>query len=172
MLFRSNPSNETLLNAARDRHVTIQHVHRDQRIALGKDVTLDVLWPPENAGYNSNNAGLVLKLTYARRSILFPADIQQPALVALLKSPDALRCDILVAPHHGSAEAATSAFIQAADPLSIVSSNDRTLSQKQRQFDRLVADRPLFRTNECGAVTIEIDRNGGVIVTPFLPPRG
>jgi competence protein ComEC len=166
-----NPSNETLLNTVSDRHVAIQQLHRDQRIDVAKDVSIDVLWPPENAAYNSNNAGLVLKLTYARRTILFPADIQQPALSALLKTPDGLRCDVLIAPHHGSSEPATAAFIKAADPLYIISSNDRTLSQKQRQFDRLVGDRPLFRTNHCGAVTIEIDRSGGVIVMPFVSPR-
>jgi competence protein ComEC len=166
-----NPSNETLIATLQERHVAIQQFHRSERVTVGKDVTLDILWPPESAAYNSNNTGLVLKLTYARRTILFPADIQQPALAALLKSPDALRCDVLIAPHHGSAEPATGAFVRAADPLYIVSSNDRTLSQKQRQFDRLVADRSLLRTNRCGAVTIEIDRNGGVTVTPFVPPR-
>ena len=113
----------------------------------------------------------MLKLTYARRTILFPADVQQPALSALAKSPEQLPCDVLIAPHHGSAEAATAAFLKAADPLYIVSSNDRTLSQKQRLFDKLAGERPLFRTNRCGAVTIEIDRNGGVIVAPFVPPR-
>jgi competence protein ComEC len=167
-----NPSNEPLLATIRDRRVVTSQLRRNERVAVGKDVTLDVLWPPEDAAtLDSNNTGLVLKLTYARRTILFPADIQQVALAALLKSPEPLRCDVLIAPHHGSAEPATAVFVQAADPLYVVSSNDRTLSQKQRQFDRLVKDRPLFRTNRCGAVTIEIDRNGGVIVTPFVPPR-
>jgi competence protein ComEC len=167
-----NPSNEALLNTVRDRRVVMEQFHRDERRAAAKDVTLDVLWPPENSPrLDSNNTGLVLKLTYARRTILFPADIQQPALSALVKTPDALHCDVLVAPHHGSVETSTAAFVKAADPLYIVSSNDRTLSQKQRQFDRLVAGRSHFRTSRCGAVTIEIDRNGGVIVTPFVPPK-
>jgi competence protein ComEC len=135
-------------------------------------VTLDGICPPvHSAGMNSYHDGLVLKLTFARRTILFPADIQQPALSALLHdSRDALHCDVLVAPHHGSSEAATALFVKAADPLYIVSSNDRTLSQKQRAFEKLIGERPRFRTSTCGAVTIEIDRNGGVIVTPFLPP--
>jgi competence protein ComEC len=167
-----NPGNENLLDTIRDRRITAQQFKRDEQASIAKGVTLDVLWPPENSpGLNSNNDGLVLKLTYNRRTILFPADIQQPAMSALLKqSRDALRCDVLVAPHHGSTEAATALFVKAADPLYIVSSNDRTLSQKQRAFEKLIGDRPLFRTSTCGAITIEIDRAGGVIVTPFVPP--
>jgi competence protein ComEC len=167
-----NPSNEQLIETTRDRNVSVQRFKRSEQAAVARNVTLDVLWPPEKSpGMNSNNDGLVLKLTYARRTILFPADIQQPALSALLHdSRDALRCDVLVAPHHGSSEAATALFVKAADPLYIVSSNDRTLSQKQRAFEKLISGRPLFRTSQCGAITIEIDRNGGVIVTPFLPP--
>jgi competence protein ComEC len=167
-----NPSNELLLEAIREREVATRVLRHGERVELQKNATVDVLWPPENAkSLDSNNTGLVLKLTYARRTILFPADVQQPALSALAKSPEQLPCDVLIAPHHGSAEAATAAFLKAADPLYIVSSNDRTLSQKQRLFDKLAGERPLFRTNRCGAVTIEIDRNGGVIVTPFVPPR-
>ena len=167
-----NPGNELLLEAIREREVAMRVLRHGQRVDLTEDLTVDVLWPPENApSLDSNNTGLVLKLTYARRTILFPADIQQPALAALSRSPDQLRCDVLLAPHHGSAEPATAAFLKAADPLYIVSSNDRTLSQKQRLFDKLAGERPLLRTNRCGAVTIEIDRHGGVIVTPFVPPR-
>jgi beta-lactamase superfamily II metal-dependent hydrolase len=74
----------------------------------------------------------------------------------------------MLAPHHGSGESTTAALIAAADPLYIVSSNDRTLSQKQRVFERQIGKRELFRTNRCGATTITIDRTGGLTVTPFL----
>ena len=101
--------------------------HARRPLAAGRSAALD-----------SNNSGLVLKLTYARRTILFPADIQQPALAELLKSPDELRCDVLhrPAPRQRRVDAPPR-FIAAADPLYIVSSNDRTLSQKQRLFEQL-----------------------------------
>jgi len=128
-----------------------------------------VLWPPANGSYGvSNNHDLVLKLTYARRTILFPADVQQAAIVALLKTPSQLHCDAMLAPHHGSGEAATAAFIRACDPLYIVSSNDRSLTQKQRLFEQQIGARPLYRTNQTGATTITIDRSGGLSVNPFV----
>jgi competence protein ComEC len=163
-------ADESLLQTLRERNVAVEHVRAGDRAALGKDVTIDVLWPPadEEPSLTSNNAGLVLKLTYARRTILFPADIQEPAQLPLLRNPQQLRCDVLIAPHHGSGESTTSAFVAAADPLYVVSSNDRTLSQKQKSFESMIGGRPLFRTNACGAVSITIERNGGLTVTPFV----
>jgi len=163
-----DPPAEALLEMVPRSGVRLDRLRRDEHVTLGRGVTLDVLWPPARSALDSNNSGLVLKLSFARRTILFPADIQQPAQLELLKSRDGLRCDVLVAPHHGSAETSTGAFVAAADPLYIVSSNDRTLSQKQRAFERQVAGRSLLRTNRCGAVTIVIEPDGGLTVTPFV----
>ena len=163
-------TDEALLQTIHDRHIALERVQGGDHAQLGKDVTLDVLWPPfDDPALSSNNSGLVLKLTYARRTILFPADIQEPAEAPLLRHPEQLRCDVLIAPHHGSSERTTAAFVAAADPLYIVSSNDRTLTQKQRVFEHEIGRRPLLRTNQCGAVTITIARDGGLTITPFVP---
>jgi competence protein ComEC len=137
------------------------------RCELGSRTALDVLWPPPECEMNSNNAGMVLKLSYAGRTILFPADIQEPAERALLEHPDALHADVLVAPHHGSAEQTTPRFIDAVRPHAIVSSNASRLSAKQRLFNGETASIPLYRTSECGAVTIDIEADGRITITPF-----
>ena len=59
-------------------------------------------------------------------------------------------------------------FVRAVDPQFILSSNDRTLTQKQKLFEKMVANRQLLRTNTCGAVSIVIGKNGGIDVTPFV----
>lgn len=138
------------------------------RFNLGTNVTVDVLWPPPTGNYNSNNAGLVLRLVCGNRSILFPADIQEPAERELLKHPEMLRSDILIAPHHGSAETTTRQFIAAVSPKFILASNDARLSTKQRKFDAEESARPIYRTSRCGAITIEIGRDGDIHVRPFL----
>ena len=148
--------------------VQVDRLHNGDHVALGRGAAVDVLWPRAPEPLTMNNSDLVLKLTYARRTILFPSDIQAAAQAQLLKSPDRLHCDVMLATHHGSGEATTASFIAAADPLYIVSSNDNTLTQKQRLFERQVGDRPLLRTNACGAVTILIEQNGGLTVTPFV----
>lgn len=139
------------------------------RVRIGPDAEIQVLWPPADCPFNSNNTGMVVRLTCAGRSILFPADIQEPAERELLKHPDMLRSDILIAPHHGSCEATTVQFIAAVSPKLILASNDARLTMKQRLFDRSVGDFPLYRTSRCGALTVEVSRDGTIRLTPFLP---
>ena len=86
---------------------------------------------------------------------------------ALLAHSETLHADVLVAPHHGSAEQTTSRFIDAVAPRAIVSSNAARLSAKQHLFNAETASIPLYRTSECGAVTIDIESDGRITITPF-----
>jgi competence protein ComEC len=164
------PADELLFEQIRASGVSVRRYSRGDHVEIGKGVSFDVLWPSVSASWPrlTNDNDLVLKLTYARRTILFPSDIQQSTQAALLTDRSQLHCDAMLAPHHGSGETTTPAFIAAADPLFIVSSNDRTLTQKQRLFERQAGKRELLRTNRCGATTITIDRNGGLNVVPYL----
>ena len=144
-----------------------------ETIPLGRETFIEVLWPRREgaSALPANDASLVLKLTHAGRSILFTGDIQDVAMEELLRSrsPDALRADVLVAPHHGSFERTTSKFIYTVDPRVIVSSNDRTLTAKQRALDRAMREIPVLRTHRCGAITITLAPDGTVGVKTTLP---
>jgi competence protein ComEC len=136
---------------------------------LGAGVVIQVLWPPiDRVDLNSNNAGLVLRLTYAGHSVLFPADIQDPAFVGVLQHASALRSDVLVAPHHGSSEDMTPSFLAAVNPRVILSSNFWRLTSKQRRFEKMIGHTPLYRTPECGAITVTIQQDGTVAVKTFV----
>jgi competence protein ComEC len=141
---------------------------RGDTVPLGRDVQIDVLWPQKTSEFSSNDDAMVMRLSYAGRRILFPGDIQDKAMESLLQHPDELKADVLVAPHHGSSEKFTEAFVKAVDPKYILSSNDRTLTGKQKHLAGLIGDRPLYRTNDCGALEASIDAAGDVKVTPFL----
>jgi competence protein ComEC len=177
-LFRRDaagtPSAERLLASLRELHRPPRLVQPGQRIPLGQETALEILWPPADAtsAPDANDASLVVRLTHAGRSVLFTGDIEELAMRELLKDPARLRSDVLVAAHHGSSEPATAEFIAAVSPTTILSSNDRSLSGKQRRFDRLVAELqlPLLRTSRCGAVTITLESDGAVEVQPFLKP--
>jgi competence protein ComEC len=138
------------------------------RADLGGGATAEVLWPPAKCNFNSNESGVVLRMNFAGRTVLFPADIQSHAESELLKHPENLHADVLVAPHHGSSETTTPAFVRAINPKLIVSSDDRRLTSKQRAFEQMIDGRPLYRTGSSGAITIIIDRQGHVRVEPFL----
>src|SRR4029079_12874704 len=104
--------------------------------------------PPAGYPMSSNDSAIVARIRYAGHTILITGDIQEVAQRALLKNPEQIKVDVLIAPHHGSSESTTEEFVKAVDPRFIVSSNDRSLTGKQRRFDRLVRNRPLYRTND------------------------
>jgi competence protein ComEC len=139
-----------------------------RHLELEKGVDLDILWPPAGRDLEPNDSCLVLRLAYAGRSILFPADIQDIAEGELLADPAKLLCDVLIAPHHGSATATTADFLAAAQPRLVLASNGHTLSQKQRDFDALAAGIPLYRTHNSGAIVLTIGRNGRMKMETFL----
>ena len=74
---------------------------------------------------------------------------------------------MLVAPHHGSEERTTQEFVKAVHPRAIISSNDNTLSIKQRSFDADVKGAPIYRTSRYGAVTVEVTKNGRMSVSSY-----
>jgi competence protein ComEC len=131
---------------------------------------VEVIWPPADLPpeFAPNDASLVLRLRHAGRSILFTGDVQEPAMLRLLESPHLLKADVLVAPHHGSVEPCTADFIAAVDPSVIVSSNDRSLSGKQKGLPAATGGRPLYRTHQHGAVTITFEHDRSFTVEPFL----
>lgn len=167
-----NTTAGVMLDELEKLHVPIEITSRGQQIALGDGAAIDVLWPPAGRRITStNNAGLVLRLTARGRSVLFPADIQVPTERELLQTPDRLRSDVLVAPHHGSAEVSTADFLAAVHPLDVLSSNDRRLSKKQKDFDRVAEGVPLYRTSRFGAVSVCIGKDGSLRIEAFVHPE-
>jgi competence protein ComEC len=169
-----SPPAEAMLRALDDLERPPRTIVPGDRIPLGRRTHVEILWPPARglpAAANAdqaNDASVVLRLVHGDRAILFTGDIQEPTLRELLKEPEKFRADVLIAPHHGSSEPSTAAFLDAVDPSTILCSNDRTLSKKQRDFEKLANGRILHRTHKAGAVTVTIDGKGNVRVASFV----
>lgn len=93
---------------------------RSRRCAAGQrwhwdGVAFDMLAPLTPAA--GNDASCVLKVTTARgRSLLLPGDSEAPAERRLVAAAgDALRADVLIAPHHGSRTSSTPDFVERVD---------------------------------------------------------
>lgn len=164
----TNPSAAILLRRLSELNHRPLVLAAGDHVQLGSGTVVNVLWPNQTSGLRDNDASLVLALRHAGRQILLCGDIQAKAQRLLLADPALLRSDVLIAPHHGSTESATADFIRAVNPLWIVSSNDHTLSKKQRNFEVIAAGQTLYRTDRRGAVTVTLPAMGAAIIEPFL----
>lgn len=123
-------------------------------------------------GLSVNDASLVLALGYQGRRVLLPGDIGVEGEAELLdrrREGLDLDADVLKVPHHGSRHASTAPFLDAVSPKLAVFTVGR--------FNRFGLPSPeaiaryrergvkLRRTDRDGAVTVTVDRQGGLAVT-------
>ncbi len=161
-----------LLDRLREHNVPIDELRAGDRIRGTGEVQFEVLWPPDvhqSPPLDPNDSSIVLRLSYAGRSILLPGDVEARPQEELLRR-GGLHADVLVLPHHGSVEPTTAAFIQAVNPRYVIRSsvvrNERTFSG----INELVADRTYFNTADDGAVQIRIEQ-GELSVWSFESDR-
>ncbi|MBN4054868.1 hypothetical protein JYT87_04085, partial [Nitrospira defluvii] len=117
-----------------------------------------------------NNQSVVMRLSCPssgdeNSSILFTGDIEEEAEAVLIERPDRLRSTILKVPHHGSRSSSSDRFI------SVVSPEIATISAGYRNRYRhphpdvvsayKAIGTAIYRTDEVGAITIEIRTDGG-----------
>lgn len=134
-------------------------------------VDFEFLHPPPGSRSTGNDASCVLRVAGSGGSALLPGDIEQPVEDALLRGATArLRCDILVAPHHGSGTSSSSGFLAAVQPRFLVFSTGY-LNRFGFPHPAVLArargsGAELFFTPRDGAIRFEVTPHGGV-----APPR-
>ncbi len=147
----------------------IRYLSRGDRVILGKDVYVDVLYPyagrsidiQEKNGDGDteiiNESSLILRLNYCGVRILFTGDIG--------KEEDRIKgnisCDIVKVPHHGSKYSSSEEFVKRLDcrvAVIQVGKNNfghpaESVIERYRKNDIIVV-----RNDEDGAVTVDIDK--------------
>ncbi len=124
----TDPEYGRFVTAMKDAGVPIEQIGAGDVLHLG-DANFDVLWPSANTDRNAtygNNDGIVLRLRYGEKTLLFAADIEKPAETALLRSGVNLHADLVKVAHHGSRTSSTGPFVAAARPAVAVVSVGRT----------------------------------------------
>jgi competence protein ComEC len=108
-----------------------------------------------------NNESLVLRITFGARSFLLTGDIEKEAEALLVESQSDLRADVLKVAHHGSKTSSTIAFLDIVKPQHAVISVARLSPFGHPHAEALArlqtTNARVWRTSECGAITISTD---------------
>lgn len=155
-----------LCEAAWQAGVPIELIWRGDRLATGGTTAAQVLHPAARERLASDNAqSVALAIEYAGRRILLTGDLDGDGLAELLRQERAT-CDILLAPHHGSAKPNGAALAAWARPRwVVVSGGTHDTARRLQDVYGLGAD--VLSTSDNGAVSFRINSQGDVALHTF-----
>jgi len=82
--------------------VSIETIHRGNRLRAPPGCMIEVLNPPERGFFDDDNANsIVLMLQWHGQRILLTGDLEDAGLQEMLEE-EPMPCDVLLVPHHGS----------------------------------------------------------------------
>lgn len=89
-----------------------------EKIILDDGVVLEILFPDRNAaGWETNTASIVARLSYGDESFIFTGDSPQSVEKYIVgRKPRALHSTVLKLGHHGSRTSSSKIFLSAVDP--------------------------------------------------------
>lgn len=125
------------------------------------EVQAVVLHPPSAFRAETDNAdSLCLQIEYAGVRLLLPGDIEGSGLQTLCESPPR-RCQIMMAPHHGSLSHDVSELLQWCDPqVVIISGNERAV--RPEVLRRFASAKQLGITYADGAIQVRVHGDGTI----------
>ena len=132
------------------------------------DVGFEVLAAGASHSQGRNNDSLVLRVRYGRSRLLLTGDAERWLEHELIHSGKALHADVLKVAHHGSRSSTGAAFLEAVRPRLAVISTGGFHLPSARVLHRLRARGITYlRTDVDGAVSVGLDRRGGIELETF-----
>jgi competence protein ComEC len=135
-------------------------------------VHFEMLHPAAELAGRGNDDSCVLRVSGQGYNMLLTGDIEAPAEYELLaRTPESLRADLLVAPHHGSKTSSTQAFIAAVEPRWVLFPTGyrnryrfpvKSIVERYRQ-----AEVEMFDTASSGAITVRSDPLDGAVIEEY-----
>jgi beta-lactamase superfamily II metal-dependent hydrolase len=163
---------ERLLTDIRDQELNAIETRTGTLIPFDSAVQVEVLGPDDRFVQDegdSNNASIVIKLTYGTVSFMLTGDAENEEEQAILMSGADLRSTVLKVGHHGSRGSTSEAFLTAVGPqVGVISAGEgnRYGHPHQELLDRLQrAGVQIYRTDQHGTVTLTTDGSTVSITT-------
>ena len=169
MFENRQPALPELRRAVADSGVPLRTLRGSDRLRTGPQTRIEVLHPPAKGVFGSDNANsIVLLVEHAGRRLLLPGDLESPGLEDVL-AEEPLDCDIIMAPHHGSASSDPTGFALWSTPEFVVVSGaadgqERARLESVRQ-SYSARGAKVYPTAECGAIRFELSARGVEVAT-------
>jgi competence protein ComEC len=146
------------------RGISVLAVSAGYRLVSGDNVTLEILHPQVQpvANADSEDAGMVIRVSYGDASFLITSDLSARAEDIMLKAGWYIGSTVLMLPAHGSPTANSAVFLQAAQPqvaVATVGTGNRSGLPAPETVNLLreVTSGPLYRTDQQGTVEMTTD---------------
>jgi competence protein ComEC len=168
MMDSKSPSVIQLLESLTGEGVEIKTVTAGDVIDLGSVVQTKVLSPRKAGDHtNDNSASLVVAMECHGRTVLLPGDLEKEGMERLLRQSP-IKCDLLMAAHHGSPNSDPARFLQWAAPKFVaVSCGDRKFSARAKElFAQSGCE--VKRTDVGGAISFVVEHDGKMTCRSFL----
>ena len=161
------PRYAEMLTVAAQRSIPTRPARAGQRLSLGREAVLEVLWPAgapvRGTADDVNNNSVVARVSYGNFRALLTGDVQEETERMLVGSGTPLQSTLLKLPHHGSKTSSSSAFLDAVRPeVAVATCGGGT----EGGVDDTIRARlaavgcALYRTDRDGAVTVVSDGTG------------
>jgi competence protein ComEC len=137
-------------------------INRGDRIDLGRNLSIDVIWPPYGfESNNENNNSLVLLLDFKGTKILFTGDMEKEVEDEIAGSIG--KTHILIVPHHGSDTSSSEKFLLKTRPdYGIMSYGENSYGIPSQDVIKMykAIDTSLYETYIDGEVVIDFNITG------------
>ncbi len=170
------PTDDEFLHAIAQNNISVYKLNANNDIYLRDKLTIDILWPTNNALLydNENNNSLVCLVNANGIKLLFTGDIEKEVENKLMhENNEDLDIDILKVAHHGSN---TSSFPELIDELSpkvsiiSVGKNNMYGHPSAQTLQTLMnANSSIYRTDEMGLISVII-KNDRFMIKPYRGP--
>jgi competence protein ComEC len=168
ILMTAAPSNappfEEFLKVCAEKKTPIIIVAGQEKITLGPDLVLEILYPGKNdLGADLNEDSIVARLIYKNKTFLFVGDAGNKIEAELLQEKIDLKADVLKVGHHGSETSSSLDFLRAVAPqIAVIEcglDNQFGFPKPDTLWRLAKIGAQIFRTDLRGTVKIKSDGN-------------
>lgn len=162
---------ERLLTAIRDKDLPAVRARGGMSLDFDPALTTSILGPTDALveSDNTNNASIVMRMTYGTVTFLFTGDAEETEEVVILRGGADVRAQILRVGHHGSRSSTSPDWLQAVSPevgIISVGANNRYDHPHPKVLELLSQfGVRVYRTDQQGTITVTTDGTNYQIFT-------